>query len=184
MRKSTGVKIASGAAVMIGLMFVVTVASVRTASTKEVWSCSLKGQACQNRCSYLTNGDGTEKAANSPCRATCDIKLINCYAAEDKKREAGDKKEGGGKIPPKGGKKGDKPVVESGPIIGPRGPVGTSDAQSNGTKGPQATGTWTPTTSTPTAPQPSATPVTAPTKPPRSPLEGILSKPYGGKWLP
>jgi hypothetical protein len=138
--------------------------------------CTTKEDACHDAVKYGEKSFKFDRCGGFPSRRDClqqacvESKGKNCIVREPGGRKKGDK--------------GGKPAVESGPPIGPRGPVAGSDAQSNGTKGPQSTGTWTPTTATPTAPQPPASPVTGPAKPPRSPLEGILSKPYGGKWLP
>jgi hypothetical protein len=70
--------------------------------------------------------------------------------AAQKRKEVGDKKEGGGKLPPKGGNTGTTVVIDP---TRPPGPSGT----------------------------PAKEP--APKGPPSS-YGGLLSKPYGGKWLP
>jgi hypothetical protein len=142
-----------------GVVAAVTLATLGATTTVYAMTaqqCVNAGDRCHSRCINDNFGGAAMKACKSQCATVeffCVTKSSDLGDAAQKRKEVGDKKEGGGKLPPK---KGTQIVIDP---VRPKAPGSTTG--------------------------PSTTPVSAPaTKGSPPSYGGLLSKPFGGKWLP
>jgi hypothetical protein len=151
-----------------GVVAAVTLATLGAATpvfAMTAQQCSQAGDRCHRQCTNDNFGGPAIRACQSKCGTIeffCVTKSSDLGDAARKRKELGDKKEGGGKLPPKGGKGGTTVVID--PTRPPA-------------KAPLSTGGWT------TAP--TVTPVKDPApKTPLSSTGGLLTKPYRGSYRP
>jgi hypothetical protein len=152
--------------VVVAAVTLATLGAATSVCAMTAQQCVQAGDRCHRQCTNDNFGGPAIRACQSKCGTIeffCVTKSSDLGDAAQKRKERGDKKEGGGKLPPKGGKSGTTVVIDP--------------------TRPPATGNWT------TAPAGNTGPLVSPikdpaTKTPPSSIGGLLSKPYGGKLLP
>jgi hypothetical protein len=152
--------------VVVAVVTLATLGAAAPVFAMTAQQCSQAGDRCHRQCTNDNFGGPAIRACQSKCGTKeffCVTKSSDLGDAARKRKELGDKKEGGGKLPPKGGKSGTTVVVDP--------------------TRPPATGTWTPTPAGNTGPSVSPVKDPAPRTPPSS-IGGLLSKPFGGAYRP